>query len=494
LLGQLTWEIDIWGRIRDQVAAAKSGAQANEDLLAATRLSLQASLARTYIALRGADAQAALLARTIKIYQEALKLTQERLDKNIAPPIDVERAKVALASTQAAASDIAQGRAVIENAVAVLAGETASFLRIKPEARQPETPRLPRVAPAVLLLRRPDVAANERLLFAANENIGAAKADFLPRFNLLISGGTQSTNLDLLNFHNSLWSYGPSVTAPVFDGGQRQAALEIARSDFRVAAANYKGSVLAAYQEVEDATASIKLLGEENRSLAVASTAAQRALDMSMALYKDGAVSSLDVVTSQSAALEAQRAQIAAAVFPQYCGAGPARAGSRSGDDGDRRRSAAVGQRPEGGKPDGSLRPMRVLENGPSRRGLLPPTRASANRRSRKDRPLADDPWRPGLRRICLGRRRLRFGDLRRLPLSARRAGAAAGRSWRQAGLLVGGGRKMRPARAYAAVGAGGARVLALHSHFRLLRGRPRPFALGGWMKTCAAIPSSRES
>jgi NodT family efflux transporter outer membrane factor (OMF) lipoprotein len=320
LLGQLTWEIDLWGRIRDQVAAAKAGAQANDDLLAATRVSLHASLARAYIALRGADAQADLLARTIKLYQDALKLTQERLEKNIAPPIDVERAKVQLANAQASAADVAQGRAVLENALAALAGETASLFKIRPDARQPATPHPPRMAPATLLLRRPDVAANERLLFAANEGIGSAKADFLPRFYLLLSGGTQSTNLDLLNFHNSIWSYGPSVSAPVFDGGQRQAALDIARANFQLTAANYKGSIFAAYQEVEDATASIKLLGEEHRALVVAATAAQRALDMSMALYKDGAASSLDVVTSQSAALGAQQAELAVQtrVLEQY--------------------------------------------------------------------------------------------------------------------------------------------------------------------------------
>jgi NodT family efflux transporter outer membrane factor (OMF) lipoprotein len=311
LFSQLTWEVDLWGRVRDLVAGAKAGAQSNVDQLAATRVSLHATLARTYIALRGADAQADLLARTIKVYQEALTLTQARLKQNIAPPIDVERAKVQLASTQAAAADIAQGRAVLEDAVAALAGEEASLVRIKPEAKQPATPHPPRMAPAMLLLRRPDVAANERLLFAANEGIGAAKADFLPRFDILISGGTQSTNLDLLNFHNSLWSYGPSVTAPVFDGGLRQANLDIARDDFKIAAANYKGSIFAAFQEVEDATASIKLLNEEYQYLSVAATAAQRALDMSMSLYKDGAASSLDVVTSQSAALDAQRTQIA---------------------------------------------------------------------------------------------------------------------------------------------------------------------------------------
>ncbi|MCI4679390.1 efflux transporter outer membrane subunit [Rhodoblastus acidophilus] len=312
LFGQLSWEIDLWGRVHDLVTAAKVGAQANDDLLAAARLSLHASLARTYIALRGADAQAALLARTIKVYQSALDLTQERLNENIAPPIDVERAKVQLANAKAAAAEIAQGRAVLENALAAIAGQNASLFKIPPSAVQPATPRPPRAAPASLLLRRPDVAARERLLYATSERIGAAKADFLPRFYILLSGGTQSTNLDLLNFHNSLWSYGPALSAPIFDGGERQAALDAARADFSAAAADYKGSVLAAYQEVENALASIKWLGIESASLSTAAKAAQRALDMSMSLYKDGAASSLDVVTSQSAALQAERADLAA--------------------------------------------------------------------------------------------------------------------------------------------------------------------------------------
>ncbi len=293
------------------VATAKAGAQANDDLLAATRLSLQATMARTYIALRGADALAALLARTIKLYQSALDLTAKRLKDNIAPPIDVERAKVQLANAKAAAAEIAQGRAVLENALAALGGQTASLFTIPASSVQPATPRPPRMAPASLLVRRPDVAAKERLLYAANEQIGAAKADFLPRFYILMGGGTQSTNLDLLNFHNSLWNYGPALSVPIFDGGQRQATLDAARAQFSLAAAEYKGSVLAAYQEVENALSSIKWIRLESASLSAAAKAAQRALNMSMSLYQDGAASSLDVVTSQSAALDAERADIA---------------------------------------------------------------------------------------------------------------------------------------------------------------------------------------
>jgi len=312
LFSQLNWEVDLWGRVHDLVTAAQANAQANDDLLAATRLALHATLARAYIALRGADAQAALLARTIKLYQSALNLTQERFKQNIAPPIDVERAKVQLANAQAAAAEVARGRAVLENALAALCGQEASLFKIPPSSALPATPRPPRAAPASLLVRRPDVAAKERLLFAANQRIGAAKADFLPRFMILMSGGTQSTNLDLLNLHNSLWSYGPGLSAPIFDGGQRQAALDSARADFQAAAGDYKASVLAAYREVEDALASIKWLTIENASLAVAAESAGKALDMSMSLYQDGAASSLDLVTAQSAALDAEKAKIVA--------------------------------------------------------------------------------------------------------------------------------------------------------------------------------------
>jgi multidrug efflux system outer membrane protein len=311
VLGQLTWEIDLWGRIRDQIVAAKAGAQANDDLLAGTRLSLQASLARAYIALRGADAQAALLARTIGIYKSALSLTEDRLRGNVAPPIDVERAKVQLANAQAASADIAQSRAVLEDLIATLVGQAASSFKLSPASAQPATPRPPHSAPSDLLLRRPDIAAAERLILVANEGIGAAKADFFPRFYFLLSGGTQSTGLDLVNLRNSLWSIGPSVTAPIFDGGQRQASLDIARANYKAAVEDYRSTVFRAFQDVEDALASIRLLNQEYRALGVSSQAAQRALDMSTSLYKDGAASSLDVVTSQSAALDAQRAELA---------------------------------------------------------------------------------------------------------------------------------------------------------------------------------------
>ena len=311
LFGQVTWELDLWGRIRDNVAAAEAGAQANDDQLEAARQALHASLARTYIALRGADAQAALLARAIVIYKSALDLTQERLRGNIAPPIDVERAKVQLANAQAAAAEIAQNRAVLEDALAALVGQTASSFRIAASGAQPALPRPPHAAPSDLLLRRPDVAAAERLILVANERIGAAKADFFPRFLLLLSGGTQSTSLNLFDLQNSLWSLGPGVSAPIFDGGQRQATLDAARADFKAAAADYRTTVFAAFQEVEDALASIRLLGREHVALAASSQAAQRALDMSFSLYKDGAASSLDLVTAQSAALEAQRAELA---------------------------------------------------------------------------------------------------------------------------------------------------------------------------------------
>jgi NodT family efflux transporter outer membrane factor (OMF) lipoprotein len=333
ILGQLTWELDLWGRVQNNVNAAQAGAEASRDQFDAIRTALRASLARAYIALRGADAQTALLARTIVVYRAALALTQQRLSGHIAPPIDVERAKVQLANAQAAAAETAQARAVLENAVATLSGQPASEFRLAARPEKLSLPRLPRSAPSELLQRRPDVAAAERLLFAANQRIGAAKADFFPRFSLLLSGGTQDTGLNLTNLHNSLWSVGPSMIVPIFDGGAKQAVLEAARADFSAAAADYRASVLTAFEEVEDALASIRLLGQERAALAVAATAARRAEDMTTNLYKDGAASSLDLVTAQSAALDAQRAQIAVEtrLLQQYVALSAALGGGWSG-------------------------------------------------------------------------------------------------------------------------------------------------------------------
>ncbi|MDE2578097.1 MAG: efflux transporter outer membrane subunit [Hyphomicrobiales bacterium] len=312
MMGAVSYEIDLWGRVRNRIASAQATSQADAYLVEQTRLALHAELARDYIALRGLDAQAALLSRTIGVYRSALSLTKTLVHGQIAAPVDEQRALVQVANVEAQMADVAQRRAKFENAIAALTGRTASAFHIRPTRALPAEPRRPRSAPSELLLRRPDIAAQERLVYAANEDIGAAKAAFFPRLSIILSAGSQDTGFNLASLANSAWSVGPAVSMPIFDAGLRQAELEAARADYAGALARYKSAALAAFREVEDALASLRWLSSEVGHLSLASGAASKAESMSFALYRDGAASFLDVVTAQNAALEAQRADLSA--------------------------------------------------------------------------------------------------------------------------------------------------------------------------------------
>jgi multidrug efflux system outer membrane protein len=307
---QTSYEIDIWGRVRDIVASANATAEASADALADARLELHAELARDYVNLRGFDAQAKLLSDTIAIYRSALKLTQDRLAANIVSPVDVDRAQTQLSSAEAQASDLALSRAILEDAIAALSGKAASSLSIAPSHRPLGLPKPPRAVPADVLRLRPDVAESERQTAAASELIGATRANFFPRVSLLALGGTQDTNFRLFNPENLFGTIGPSIDIPLFDAGLRQAELQIAKAQFTEAAENYRATVLRALQEVQDGLSSLRWLAEETNQTTTAAVAARRAADLSLTLYRDGASSFLDVVTAQSAALEAERLQI----------------------------------------------------------------------------------------------------------------------------------------------------------------------------------------
>ncbi len=309
--GVAAFELDIWGRVADLVKAAKANAEAAGDALANARLSLHAELARDYVALRGLDAQAKLLADTIGIYQSALNLTQKRLDAKIAPPIDAERAKTQLEGVKAQASDLALRRTALVDAIATLAGKPASGYRLAPEPAPMVFPRRPRAAPGELLLRRPDVAEAEREAAATSAIIGAAKANMYPKFTIALLDGTQDTSLRLLDPINTFYTIGPSMSVPLFDAGLREAELKQAQAQAKEAAEHYRSTVLNAVREVQDYISALRWLADEATQTSAAAAAAGKALDMSMALYRDGAASYLDVVTAQDAALSAQRAAIA---------------------------------------------------------------------------------------------------------------------------------------------------------------------------------------
>ena len=307
---QSSYEIDLWGRVHDEIQSAAAQTQAQAALLESVRLSLHAQLARNYLALRGYDQQLKLLADTVKTYQEALTLTQNRLAGKIASPMDVARAQSQLEVAKALSDDVLARRAVVEHAIATLIGRPASDFAVPRAIVAFASPRGPVAAPSSLLERRPDIAASEREVAAANEQIGVARADFYPRFFLNLSGGTQDRGVHLLDLKNELFTLGPSVTLPILDGGRRAATLEAAQARRDQTVALYRANVLQAVQEVEDALATNRYLGQEGQRLKNAVAAEQKVLDLSLTLYRDGATTYLDVVTAQTTLLQQQVAEI----------------------------------------------------------------------------------------------------------------------------------------------------------------------------------------
>ena len=308
---QTSYEIDIWGRVRDLVNSANASAEASADALADARLELHAELARDYVNLRGFDEQAKLFANTITIYRSALKLTQDRLAANIASPVDVDRAQAQLSSAEALLSDLTLQRATLENSIAALVGKSAASFSVERSSRRLPLPKAPRTVPADVLRNRPDVAQAERVTAAASEQIGASRANFFPRLSLIALGGTQDTNFRLFNPSNLFGTIGPSIDIPLFDAGLRQAELQISKAQFTEAAEDYRATVLRAMKEVQDELSSLRWLADEYNQTTTAATAARKAADLSLTLYRDGASSYLDVVTAQSVALDAERLAIA---------------------------------------------------------------------------------------------------------------------------------------------------------------------------------------
>ena len=308
--GQVSYEIDIWGRVRDLAKSANLTAQASADALAEARLELHAELARAYVDLRGLDAQAKLLSDTIGVYRAALELTKSRLAAQIASPVDVDRAQNQLSSAEAQASEVALQRAALEDAIAALVGKPAASFSVARSSTSLPLPKRPRAVPAEVLRRRPDVAEQERLTAAANQVVGAARANFFPKFTLIALGGTQDTGFRLFNPGNTMGTIGPAVDLPLFDAGLRQAELKVAKDQFTVAAERYRSIVLRAVKEVEDSLSTLRWLAEEYGQTSTAAKAAQDAANLSMTLYRDGAASYLDVVTAQTSALEAERLAI----------------------------------------------------------------------------------------------------------------------------------------------------------------------------------------
>ena len=304
------YEFDFWGRIANQAVAGAATAEARAADLATMRLSLQAALADQYFTLRGLDRQAALLDDSATAYQKALDLTEMLFKGRIAPGIDVSRARTQLESVHAQRADIALRRAAAEHAVAVLVGKPASDFSLPVQRSAFALPAIPAGIPSALLQRRPDIAAAERRVAAANQLVGAAKAAFYPSLSLGLLGGFDSTRLSLLSLPDAIWSIGPGISLPLLDGGRLDAEEAASYARLNEAGANYRSVVLNAFREVEDNAARLHWLEQEGASLDQAADAARQTLDAATALYRQGIASYLEVVTAQQARLQSEQAQL----------------------------------------------------------------------------------------------------------------------------------------------------------------------------------------
>jgi multidrug efflux system outer membrane protein len=307
----LDYEIDLWGRIRNEVSARRAEAQASQADLGSVRLSLQADLADAYFRLRGLDAEQQVLARNVEAFTRARDLTQTRHDGGIANGMDVNRSRTVLASARAQQSEVANSRAALEHQIAALIGELPSAFALAPDVRPFAPPSLPAGAPSELLQRRPDVAQAERRAFAANQRIGVARAAWFPSLSLGLAGGYNSIRGDLLSSPASFWTLGPaSLLQTIFDGGRRAAQVKISRAEYEEAASDYRGTILTVFRQAEDGIAAARLLAQASIDQRDAADAARRTEQLALTRYRDGASDYLDVVTAQTAALDAERATL----------------------------------------------------------------------------------------------------------------------------------------------------------------------------------------
>ncbi|NMM07503.1 efflux transporter outer membrane subunit [Polaromonas sp.] len=307
------WEPDVWGRLGRAVEGAKAGAEASAADLASARLSAQGELAINYLSLRQTDAQKALLTTTIEGFQRSLEITQNRYSAGIAAKTDVLQAQTQLANAQADDAGLQRQRAQLEHAIAVLVGVAPGNFTLAPAAWSPVAPEVPVGVPSTLLQRRPDIAAAERRVAIANEQIGIAKSAYYPSLSLGASSGFGASRVaDLFNASSSVWSLGLSAAQVLFNAGATGARVEARQAAHAQAVAQYRQTVLSAFQGVEDQLAATRVLQTQQDLRRQASTAADQVEQQVLNRYRSGQVSFTEVITAQATALNARRALVQA--------------------------------------------------------------------------------------------------------------------------------------------------------------------------------------
>ena len=304
----LSYELDVWGRVRRTVSAAREEAQATAGDLATVHLSLHAELAYDYFELRSADAQKKLLDDTVKTYEDALQLTVNRFEGGAAPKSDVAQAQTQLQATMVQDTDIAVQRAQFEHAIAILIGKPPAAFNLPASPLNLAPPEISAGLPSQLLERRPDIAAAERRVAEANDQIGIARSAYYPTITLGASAGFESDSItSWLIWPSRFWAVGPQMAENLFDGGRRRATSTAARANYDATVAGYRESTLTAFQQVEDNLAALRILSQEAQQQKEATASAQESLQIFTDRYIGGADPYLQVLTAQTIALQNER-------------------------------------------------------------------------------------------------------------------------------------------------------------------------------------------
>jgi multidrug efflux system outer membrane protein len=299
-----SYEVDFWGRVRRSVESARAQMQASSDDLSTMQLSICAEVAMDYFTLRALDAQAEVLRSSANVFRKSLALTKDRFAGGIASDLDVAEAETVLDTTEAQLPSVILQRAQLEHALALLTGQPAPSFHIAKAPFAGAPPVIPPSLPSELLERRPDIAAAERLMAAANANIGVARAAFFPDVELNGLAGFESLNVaTLFNWQSRMWAVGPTVNLPIFEGGRLQAGLRLANSTYYEMVDDYSQTVLAAFSEVEDNLAAQALLSQQNELDNHALIAARKELRAANDRYGAGLITFLDVATAESTEL-----------------------------------------------------------------------------------------------------------------------------------------------------------------------------------------------